>query len=86
MRYVVNVIVPVDRQHDVYWPVKIQKSYRPTVVLNVIATLPLCICFCFVAYFLKSKISSLLSFSAAVQLVLCRPGRKPKDRTLDKTF
>ena len=39
MRYVVNVIAPVDRQNGVYRPVKIQKSYRPTVVLNVIVAL-----------------------------------------------
>ena len=37
MRYVLNVITPVGRQNDVYRPIKIQKSYRPIVVLNVIA-------------------------------------------------
>ena len=37
MRYVLNVIAPVGRQNDVYRPIIIQKSYRPTVVLNVIA-------------------------------------------------
>ena len=31
MRYVFNVIASVGRQNDVYRPIKIQKSYRPTV-------------------------------------------------------
>ena len=37
VRYVFNVIAPVGRQNDVYRPMKIQNSYRSTVVLNVIA-------------------------------------------------
>ena len=36
-RVVFNVIAPVGRQNDVYRPIKIQKSYRPIVFLNVIA-------------------------------------------------
>ena len=32
-------LAPVGRQNDVYRPIKIQKSYRPTVFLNVIAPL-----------------------------------------------
>ena len=39
MWYVFNVITSVGRQIDVYWPIKIHKSYRPTVFLNVIAAL-----------------------------------------------
>ena len=39
MRCVFNVIAPVGRQNDVYRPIKTQKSYRPTVVFNVIAAL-----------------------------------------------
>ena len=39
MWYVLNVITSVGRQIDVYWPIKIHKSYRPTVFLNVIAAL-----------------------------------------------
>ena len=41
MRYVFDVIAPVGPQNYVYRPIKIQKSYRPTVVLNVIAALVL---------------------------------------------
>ena len=37
MRYFFNVIASVGRQNDVYRPIKIQKSYRPTVFFNVIA-------------------------------------------------
>ena len=36
VRIVLNVIASVGRQIDVYRPIKIQKSYRPTVFLNVI--------------------------------------------------
>ena len=36
MRYVFNVIASVGRQNYVYRPIKIQKSYRPTVFFNVI--------------------------------------------------
>ena len=39
MRYAFNVIALVDRQNDVYQPMKIQKFNWPTVVLNVIAAL-----------------------------------------------
>ena len=39
MRYVSNVIASVGRQNDVYRPIKIQKSYRPTLIFNVIAAL-----------------------------------------------
>ena len=39
MRFVFNVIASVGRQIDVYRPIKIQKSYRPTVFFNVIAAL-----------------------------------------------
>ena len=39
MRIVFNVIASVGRQIDVYRPIKIQKSYRPTVIFNVIAAL-----------------------------------------------
>ena len=39
MWYVFNVITSVGRQIDVYWPIKIHESYRPTVFLNVIAAL-----------------------------------------------
>ena len=35
--FVFNVIAPIDRQNDVYRPIKIQKFYRPTVFLNVIS-------------------------------------------------
>ena len=37
MRYVFNVIASVGRQNEVYRPIKILKSYRPTVFFNVIA-------------------------------------------------
>ena len=38
VRYIVfNVIASVGRQNDVYRPIKIQNSYRPTVFFNVIA-------------------------------------------------
>ena len=40
-RYVFNVIASVGRQNDVYRPIKIQKSYRPTVFFNVIAAITL---------------------------------------------
>ena len=36
---VLNVIASVGRQIDVYQPIKIQNSYRPTVFFNVIAVL-----------------------------------------------
>ena len=39
VRFVFNVIASVGRQNDVYRPIKIQKSYRPTVFFNVIAAL-----------------------------------------------
>ena len=39
MWYVFNVIASVGRQIDVYRSIKIHESYRPTVVLNVIAAL-----------------------------------------------
>ena len=39
MRYVFNVIASVGRQTDVYRPIKIKKSYRPTEFFNVIAAL-----------------------------------------------
>ena len=39
MRFVFNVIASVGRQNDVYLPIKIQKSYRPTLFFNVIAAL-----------------------------------------------
>ena len=39
MSYVLNVIASVGRQNDVYRPIKIQKSYQPTVFFNVIAAL-----------------------------------------------
>ena len=39
MWYVFNVIASVGRQIDVYRPIKIHKSYRPTMFLNVIAVL-----------------------------------------------
>ena len=41
MRYVYNLIASVGRQIDVYRPIKIQKSYRPTVCFNVITALRL---------------------------------------------
>ena len=37
MRIFFNVIAPVGRHNDFYRPIKIQKSYRPTVFFNVIA-------------------------------------------------
>ena len=37
VRTVFNVIASVGRQIDVFQPIKIQKSYRPTVFFNVIA-------------------------------------------------
>ena len=39
VRIVFNVIASVSRQIDVYRPIKIPKSYRPTVSFNVIAAL-----------------------------------------------
>ena len=39
VRIVFNVIASVGRQIDVYRPIKIQKSYRPTVFFNVISAL-----------------------------------------------
>ena len=36
---VFNVITSVSRPIDVYWPIKIQTSYPPTVFFNVIAEL-----------------------------------------------
>ena len=39
MWYVFNVIASVSRQIDVYLPIKIHKSYRPIVFLNVITAL-----------------------------------------------
>ena len=39
MRIVFNVIASVGRHIDVYQPIKIQKSYWPTVFFNVIAAL-----------------------------------------------
>ena len=37
MRYAFYVIASVGRLNDVYRPMKIQKSYRPTIFFNVIA-------------------------------------------------
>ena len=37
MSYVFNVIASVGPQNDVNWPIKIQKSYWPTVFFDVIA-------------------------------------------------
>ena len=34
MGFVFNVIASVGRQNDVYRPINIQKSYRPTVFFN----------------------------------------------------
>ena len=39
MRYVFNVIALVGRPVDVYRPIRILKSYRPTLFFNVIAAL-----------------------------------------------